>query len=108
MNKPDYKFLGIFAAIVLIGLAVLASASAVEGVEGFDDGYYFLKHQLVNGVLPGIVLFFVFSKIDYHLIKKVAPIALGITVFFLVLVLFPGIGVSFGGARGGVHVFGLF
>ena len=108
MNKPDYKFLGIFGAIVLIGLAVLASASAVEGVERFDDGYYFLKHQLINGVLPGIVLFFIFSKIDYHLIKKVAPIALGITVFFLVLVLIPGIGVSFGGARRWINVFGLF
>ena len=108
MNKPDYKFLGIFGAIVLIGLAVLASASAVEGVERFEDGYYFLKHQLVNGVLPGIVLFFIFSKIDYHLIKKVAPIALGITVFFLVLVLIPGIGVSFGGARRWINVFGLF
>ena len=108
MNKPDYKFLGIFGAIVLIGLAVLASASAVEGVERFDDGYYFLKHQLVNGVLPGIVLFFIFSKIDYHLIKKVAPIALGITVFFLVLVLIPGIGVSFGGAKRWINVFGLF
>ncbi|TAN57705.1 putative lipid II flippase FtsW [Patescibacteria group bacterium] len=108
MNKPDYKFLGIFGAIVLIGLAVLASASAVEGVERFDDGYYFLKHQLVNGVLPGIVLFFIFSKVDYHLIKKVAPIALGITVFFLVLVLIPGIGVSFGGARRWINVFGLF
>ncbi len=108
MNKIDYKFLGIFGAIVLIGLAVLASASAVEGVERFDDGYYFLKHQLVNGVLPGIVLFFIFSKIDYRLIKKVAPIALGITVFFLVLVLIPGIGVSFGGARRWINVFGLF
>jgi len=108
MNKPDYKFLGIFGAIVLIGLAVLASASAVEGVERFEDGYYFLKHQLINGVLPGIVLFFIFSKIDYHLIKKVAPIALGITVFFLVLVLIPGIGVSFGGAKRWINVFGLF
>ncbi len=108
MNKPDYKFLGIFGAIVMIGLAVLASASAVEGVERFNDGYYFLKHQLVNGVLPGIILFFVFSKIDYHLIKKIAPIALGITVFFLVLVLIPGIGVSFGGARRWINVFGLF
>ena len=108
MNKPDYKFLGIFGAIVLIGLAVLASASAVEGVERFDDGYYFLKHQLINGVLPGIILFLIFSKIDYHLIKKVAPIALGITVFFLVLVLIPGIGVSFGGARRWINVFGLF
>lgn len=108
MIKPDYKFLGIFGAIVLIGLAVLASASAVEGVERFDDGYYFLKHQLVNGVLPGIILFFIFSKIDYHLIKKIAPIALGITIFFLVLVLIPGIGVSFGGARRWINVFGLF
>src|SRR3990172_5582139 len=108
MNKPDYKFLGIFGAIVLIGLAVLASASAVEGVERFDDGYYFLKHQLINGVLPGIILFFVFSKIDYHLIKKIAPIALGITIFFLVLVVIPGIGVSFGGARRWINVFGLF
>ncbi|KKS42862.1 MAG: Cell division-specific peptidoglycan biosynthesis regulator FtsW [candidate division CPR1 bacterium GW2011_GWA2_42_17] len=108
MNKPDYKFLGIFGAIILIGLAVLASASAVEGVERFDDGYYFLKHQLLNGVLPGIALFLFFSKVDYHLLKKVAPIALGITVFFLVLVLIPGIGVSFGGARRWIHVFGLF
>lgn len=108
MNKPDYKFLGIFGAIVLIGLAVLASASAVEGVERFDDGYYFLKHQMLNGVLPGIILFFVFSKIDYHLIKKIAPIAFGITIFSLILVLIPGIGVSFGGARRWINVFGLF
>lgn len=108
MNKSDYRFLGIFAAIALIGLAVLASASAVEGVERFDDGFYFLKHQIMNGVLPGIVFFLIFSKIDYHFLKRLAPIALGITVFFLVLVLIPGIGVSFGGARRWINIFGLF
>ncbi len=104
----DYRFIALFSGIVLIGLMVLASASAVEGVERFDDGYYFLKHQLLNGILPGILLMLLFANIDYHFLKKLAPVALAVTFCLLLLVLLPSIGVEFGGARRWINVFGLF
>jgi len=108
MQSFDYRFVGLFIGVVLIGLMVLASASAVEGVERFDDGYYFLKHQMLYGVLPGLVFLFLFANIDYHFLKKLAPSALVATFVFLLLVLLPAVGTEFGGARRWINFFGLF
>jgi len=88
--------LSYFITITVFGLIMLASASTAIGQARFDDSYFFIKRQLLFGVLPGLAVFFVFAKLDYRLLKKMAvPIFIGICIV-LILVFIPGIGSSLG------------
>ena len=103
----DKKFLWTLAVLVLFGLLMLLSASGPFGYQKFNDTLYFFKHQLYFGLLPGLVLFFLFAKLDYRRLIKFAPVIMLFSIFLLVLVYIPGIGMHFGGSNRWVN-FGLF
>src|SRR3989339_1475137 len=88
----DYKFLGAICFLVLFGLMVLASASNVMAAQRFDDSYFFVKRQLLYGVLPGILALYVFAKLDYHLLRRLAMFIFVLMIGVLILPFFPGIG----------------
>lgn len=98
-NAPDYVFLGLVGVLVLFGLIALSSASSVLSFERFKSSFYLLGHQLLFGVLPGLILFTVALRTPYGLWRRFAPLLLGVTLLLLLLVVIPGIGQSFGGAR---------
>lgn len=105
-NKPDYIFITLLAAIVVFGLAMLSSASAVVGFQKFGDSYYYFKHQLFYGLLPGLFLFFLTFKISYKIWKRLAFIILVISILLLLAVFIPGIGASYGtGAKSWIDIF---
>ena len=85
--------------LVVLGLAALSSAGVVEGQKKFGSPYYFLKHQLIYGVLPGLLLFWMLSKINYKIWKKLALPLLLLTAGLMVLVFVPGFGVAVKGAQ---------
>jgi cell division protein FtsW len=98
---------GLIVAIVMIllvlGIVILASASSVRGETYFLDAQYFLKRQLI---WLGVALFIcaLCARIDYHVWRKLAfPIGL-LSIFLLVIVLIPGIGVRIGGSRRWLHL----
>lgn len=94
--------------LVLLGLIFLLSATGpVAFQRASGDSLYYVKRQLLNGVLPGIFLFLFFSLVDYRVWKKFAPVALVATFVLLVLVYIPGLGVEVGGARGWIRVAGI-
>lgn len=98
-HEPNYTLIIILGCLLVIGLIMLTSASSVMGYQKFVDSYHYIKHQLVYGVFIGLIAFFVMSKIDYHYWKKNAfPIAL-FTIILLFLVLIPGIGSEYLGAK---------
>lgn len=105
-HQPDYQLIILLGLILLVGLIVLTSASAVVGLTKFNDSYFFLKHQLLYGLLPGLFLFFLLSHIDYHFYRRLAIILLILTVILLVLIFIPGLGFARGEARRWVSVFG--
>ena len=37
---------------------MLTSAGSAVGHDKFNDSYYFVKRQILYGVLPGLILFF--------------------------------------------------
>src|SRR3989338_8451114 len=75
MKKRLFWILGI---LIIIGLAVLSSAGIVEAQKRFGSAYYYFFHQLLYGIAPGVLLAYIFSKIDFRLWKKLAlPILLG-------------------------------
>src|SRR3989338_4185690 len=92
--------------LLIFGLVVLSSAGVVEGEKKFGSAYYYLNHQLLLGVLPGLVLMFLLSKIDYKFWKKVSlPILLG-ALFLLALVFIPPFGHGLKGATRWINVWG--
>lgn len=85
-GQPDYFFLAILFTLVVFGLAMLASASSALGQSQFNDSYFYLKHQLLYGLLPGVVGFLLGYFIPYERWKKIALPLLVIGIIFLALV----------------------
>lgn len=98
-HKPDYKFIITLGVIIFLGLLILSSASSIQAFQKFNDSYWFLKHQILNGVIPGIFLFFFASQFNYRKWKKYAFWMLLATIGLLILVFIPGVGISYGKAR---------
>ncbi|MCC7357245.1 putative lipid II flippase FtsW [Candidatus Uhrbacteria bacterium] len=98
-NQPiDRIFLILFGVIILFGLIMLLSASGPLGIQKFGDSWFFFKHQLTRGIIPGAFIFFILSYIDYRKWKPFALVALIVSIVLLLLVYVPGIGLRFGGA----------
>lgn len=85
--------------LLFVGIVMLASASNVVAWQAFDDPYHFVRRQMLYGVFMGVAALLVVSRIDYHAWQKFAFVFMVITVFLLVLVFFPGIGIEYGGAK---------
>lgn len=98
-NRPDKTLLFTIFALIIFGLIMIASAGVVYSQTRFGDGYYFFKHQLFYGVLPGLFILYLFQKIDYHYWKKVGVLMFAISLALLVLVFIPGIGTQIYGAN---------
>lgn len=97
-KKPDQILTTTTFALIVFGLVALSSAGVAISQSRFGDPYYFFRHQLLFGVLPGLVLMFFAQKIDYHFWKKFAFGFFAINLIFLVLVFIPGFGLNFQGA----------
>lgn len=106
-HHPNYTLVGLLLITLVFGLIMLSSASSVAGFEKFDDSYYFVKRQLLYGVMLGLPALWVLSRIDYHIWKKLAFPMIVINVILLALVLVPGIGAEFLGARRWINLGGI-
>lgn len=106
-HKPDLGLIIILFSIVVIGIVTLSSAGTAVGFQHFDDPFYYFKHQLLNGFLPGIIFFYLMAKIDYRIWKKFAFWALLISILLLISVFIPGIGQSYGKAKSWINVLGV-
>ncbi|MBI5733973.1 MAG: putative lipid II flippase FtsW [Candidatus Kerfeldbacteria bacterium] len=105
-NSPDYVFL-LWAGIwVILGLIFLTSASSVLGYQKFNDSYFYLKRQLLYGLLPGLAAFTFFSRWPYQNLKKYATPALILSLVLLLTVFIPGLGFKYGGAQRWVNFLG--
>lgn len=96
-HHPDYTILALIFVLVAFGLIMLASASSELGKIRFNDTYYYLKQQLYRGLIPGLVLFFLASKIHYKHYQKFALLFLALSLVILFLV-FTDFGYRAGGA----------
>ncbi|MDO8424388.1 MAG: putative lipid II flippase FtsW [bacterium] len=98
VKKPDLFLLGTIICLVILGVIILAGVSAPFALDTFNNPYYFLKHQTLYGLIPGIILAFFAFKTKIATIKKWAPIFLLLNLIFLLLVFLPKIGVEAKGA----------
>lgn len=87
---------GIFVAC--FGLVAIFDASVIDAFRTFGDKFHYVKQQaLWLGV--GIIASLITANIPISWIKKYSHLIYGITLFFMILVLIPGIGSKFLGAR---------
>ncbi|MBU0531139.1 MAG: putative lipid II flippase FtsW [Candidatus Uhrbacteria bacterium] len=107
LAQPDYVFMTIAGAIIIFGLVMLASAAGPMGYERFADSFYYVKHQLIFGLVPGAIALYVFYRIPYAKWRDYAFWLLIITIVLLVLVFVPGIGAEFGTSHSWINLFGL-
>ncbi|MEK7653818.1 MAG: putative peptidoglycan glycosyltransferase FtsW [Patescibacteria group bacterium] len=96
-HKPDYLIVACLVFLVLAGLLALASASSNLGQEKFNDSFYYLKHQIFNGLSFGLIGFFLAYSIYYRRYQKLALIFLLATLVLTALV-FTSLGLKAGGA----------
>lgn len=88
-GAADYVFLGFLVLLVVFGLVMLTSASSELSKNQFNDSMYHLKHQMTNGVLPGIAGFLIGYFVYYRRWEKAAPFLLIIGILALLLVFTP-------------------
>jgi cell division protein FtsW len=86
------------AVLILFGLVMVFSSSAVYGLEAHNDSSYFLKRQLVWMFLGSGVLWCA-RKANYHQWEQYTYPVMLATFILLLAVMFPGLGVEGGGAR---------
>lgn len=97
-QRSDYVLLGTVAALIILGVLILAGISAPLSQQKFGNTTYFLFHQVIFGLIVGIMGALIVFKIPISYLKKWSPTLLLINLFFLVLVFLPIIGITFRGA----------
>jgi cell division protein FtsW len=97
-RRPDYVLLGISAVLLVLGMVMIFSVSASLSQEKFGNTYYFLKHQVLFGLIPGLILAFLVFKIPLYFFKKWAPFLLLINLILVAAVFSTKVGTTFGGA----------
>ncbi len=99
VSKSGKTLTIILFILIVFGLVMLSSAGVVEGQKRFSSPYYYFIHQLLYGVLPGLAIFFIFSRINYKIWRKISLPLLIAVVGMLVLIFVPGVGYGLKGAQ---------
>ena len=90
--------------LFIIGLFMIYSASNIWAEYKLGDSFYYLKREIVFGII-GIILFIIASKINLEVLKKYAIYIFLVCLILLILVLI--IGTVRGGAKSWIS-FGSF
>ena len=106
-HKPDYILLTVTAIVICFGLIMLSSATAYFAYTKYNDSYYFFWQQVTRGLLPGIILYFIFIRLPYYKLKRLGPWWLIFSLILLAMVFVPGLGREVNGARSWVSLAGI-
>jgi len=97
-KKPDIILIVVSLILLILGILILASVSAPLAQRRIGNPYYFLKHQILFAVLPGLFFCFIAYKIEIKMLKKAAPFLFLVNLVLMLAVFLPKIGISTGGA----------
>lgn len=100
-HRGDRQFIFYIGILILLGLAILTSASGPLGYYSSPthDNYFFVKRQLLFGLLPGSILFILAARIPYQWWRKLAWLAYGFSTALLILVFIPQVGLTINGSH---------
>ena len=89
----DVPFLLLVLLLVGMGLIMLLSASFPSAYYETGDPLYYFKRQAGFAAL-GLGAMAVIGRLNYARFRGVARIALGVSIFLLILVIIPGVGIT--------------
>jgi cell division protein FtsW len=93
----DLPLLFVVLALLLLGLAMVYSASGITALDANDDPSTYLAQQSAWAAL-GVAAMFVAARIDHRRLRVIALPLLALSLALLVAVLVPGVGARAGGA----------
>ncbi len=94
----DTVTLGLVAALLLVGLIMVTSASMSVAAKDLGDPFYFLERQFAFG-LVGVLCAWVLTRVPARLWDKYSLALCLFGLLLLLLVLIPGLGATVNGAR---------
>jgi cell division protein FtsW len=94
----DSVTLGLVAALLLVGLIMVTSASMSIAARDMADPFYFLERQFIF-TLAGVAFAWMMTRIPTELWDKYGLALLLLGLLLLILVLIPGLGARVNGAR---------
>lgn len=97
-NRPDFILFSATILLLVFGILILASVSASISQQRFGNTYYFLNHQILFGLLPGIILGFLAFRMRIDIFKKWGIFLLLANLILMAMVFLPYIGLNAGGA----------
>jgi cell division protein FtsW len=100
-----YLLLSATAMLVIIGLAMVLSASSVTSYKDTNSSYTIFLNQLQFAVI-GVVGAFVANRLPLTVWKRISVPLLAIAIVLQALVFVPGLGVSVNGNRNWIHFAG--
>jgi len=100
---PDLFLLVIVTVLVVLGVAMIYSASAIVALKDFKTPYYYLYRQLI-WVAVGSCALWAGMRLDYHHYRHFAALAAGAAILLLVAVLVPPLGSVKAGVRRWIDV----
>jgi cell division protein FtsW len=95
-RRLDLTLLLPVVCLVALGVVMVFSSSATLAADRYNSEYYFLKRHAVR-VLLGLVALLWLARLDYRVLHRVAPWAVGATVLLL------GVLLAVGGAIRGAN-----
>jgi cell division protein FtsW len=99
IKKYDKVFLVVVIVILIFGFFVLSSASLGLAVRYGENSYYLIFKQIFLAGSLGFFLFFLTSRINYKMWKKLAFPFFILSFLLTLLVFVPSLGLEHGGAR---------
>lgn len=106
-RRFDVWYLVTIGALLLTGLFTLASATGPLGFQKFGDSYWFVRHQMLSGLLPGLFGFLFFWKFPASVLKRSYAVFYAISIALLLVVFLPGLGNTYGTARSWINIAGM-
>lgn len=91
-------FLILPLALSIFGLLMIFEASSVSALRDFGDKFYYFKYQAIWLVFS-LGAFFFFSFLDFRFLRRIALPFFVASLFFLLIVLLPGVGKTVYGGR---------
>ncbi len=105
-HAPDMPLVITLGIIIVLGLVILSSAGTAVGYQKFGDSYHFIKHQILYGLIPGLLFLYIFSKINYQVWKRFIVPLLVASILLLLIVFIPGVGAEYGTAKSWINLGG--
>ncbi len=96
-QETDRTILILAVALTCLGVVMVYSSSAIMAADRFNDGFYFLKKQLVY-MAAGFAVMALVSRFPYQKWRKLTVFCLLSSLVLLLLLFVPGLGVRVGGA----------